>query len=171
MSYFEAGDCVLWNNEEFVVEKPIGSGGLLVWSLERDFKTVVSKLSVTRASKPETPKNPIPEVPYETYHASFTRYNKQKGEWESFSIGDRVEVCFGDWDISFMKTWGIHMGHIGKIMELKKVLTGESDYRWKIYVQNPLWHCELPDKDPTIMEFMDYEIKTIEDKCDLDERG
>lgn len=38
MSYFEAGDCVLWNNEEFVVEKPIGSGGLLVWSLERDLR-------------------------------------------------------------------------------------------------------------------------------------
>lgn len=141
----------------------------------KGFKTVVSKLSVTRVSKPEIPENPIPEVPaptpqptpepevpYETYHASFTRYNKQKGEWESFSIGDRVEVCFGDWDISFMKTWGIIMGHTGKIVEIKQIVKGPNDVVWRIYVQNPLWHYELPDKDPTIIEFLDYEILKIE---------
>ena len=167
MSCVELGEYVLWNGEKFIVEDYVGSSGLFVKSMERDFVVCVSERSVTRIGKPELPPEapkPEPKFPYETYHTSFTKYNNKKCKWESFSIGDRVQVCFGDWDISCMKTWGIEMGHTGKIVEIKKVLIDENNHTWRIYVQNPLWHYELPDKDPTIMEFLDYEILKVEDK-------
>lgn len=159
MSYVEVGDYVVWNGEKFIVELKVGSGGLIVKSTERDFKTCVSKLSVTRVSKIEIPA-PEPRIPYEKYHDSFSRYNQQKCKWEFFLVGERVKILL--YGSKFLNGYGIYDHHVGKIVEIKQVVKGPNDVAWRIYVQNPLWHYELPDKDPTIMEFLDYEILKIE---------
>jgi len=53
MSEFKVGDSAMWNGEKFTVEALQGSDGLIVKSLERDFKTVISKRNTKHACEKE----------------------------------------------------------------------------------------------------------------------
>ena len=112
------------------------------------------------AKIPEIPPIPEPEKPYESSQIAYYRFNHQKCKYEIFSVGERVRVFL--YGSQFLNNYGIYDGHVGKIVEIKKVDKGNKGFVTKIYIKNPLWHYELPDKDPTIMEFLDYEVSKLE---------
>lgn len=102
MSYFEVGDHVVWNNEKFTVECCVGSGGLIVSSLEREFKACVSKSSVTRASEPE---------------------KRSPKDWKLvLSVPQKEKVIFKGWDMSMRDgVWRkIPVGTVFKVMHVTK---------------------------------------------------
>lgn len=102
MSYFEVGDHVIWNNEFFIVDGCVGSGGLIVSSLEREFKACVSKSSVTRASEPE---------------------KRSPKDWKLvLSVPQKEKVTFKGWDMSMRDgVWRkIPVGAVFKVIHVTK---------------------------------------------------
>lgn len=114
------------------------------------------------AKIPEIPPilKPKPEKPYESSPIVHSRFNHQKCQYEVFSVGERVRISL--YGSKFLNNYGIYDGQVGKIVEIKKVDIGNGGVVVKIYIKNPLWHYELPDKDPTIMEFFDHEVSKLE---------
>lgn len=108
---------------------------------------------------PPIPK-PEPEKPYESSPIVYSRFNHQKCQYEVFSVGERVRIFL--YGSQFLNNYGIYDGQVGKIVEIKKVAMENGIVVAKIYIKNPLWHYKLPDKDPTIMEFLDYEVSKLE---------
>lgn len=97
----------------------------------------------------------------EEFVDNFTRYSYATQSWIKYSVGDRIKLGSPRWNTSFMKSYGILEGHVGKIVQIKKI----SQYgvvRWKIYAKNPLWNYQLPEKDPDLMEFYEYEIEKVQ---------
>lgn len=103
---------------------------------------------------------PEPEKPYESSLIVYSRFNHQKCQYEVFSVGERVRISL--YGSKFLNNYGIYDGQVGKIVEIKKVDIGNGRVVAKIYIKNPLWHYKLPDKDHTIMEFLDHEVSKLE---------
>lgn len=114
------------------------------------------------AKIPEISPIPKPEKPYEEFHEGFTRYNYATESYETYSVGDRVQLRSKHWHTKFMQNYGILEGHVGKITQIKRCFSSGTIV-WKIYIRNPLWNYELPDKDPCLMEFYEHEFGKIED--------
>lgn len=112
------------------------------------------------AKIPEIPPIPEPEKPYEISQTIHSRFNHQKCQYEVFSVGERVRISL--YGSQFLNNYGIYDGHVGKIVEIKKVDMGNGSVVAKIYIKNQLWHYKLPDKDPTIMEFLEHEVSKLE---------
>ncbi|QVG64064.1 hypothetical protein Mithridates_00177 [Acinetobacter phage Mithridates] len=62
----------------------------------------------------------------EEFVDNFTRYSCATQSWIKYSVGDRIKLGSPRWNTSFMKSYGILEGHVGKIVQIKKLAKMES---------------------------------------------